>query len=49
MMYGVQAFTDLSAARGIFNRKGLGGRVKHMATRLLWLQELVLLYASDCI
>ena len=38
-------FIDSSAALGICNRKGVGGRVKHMATRLFWLQEMVLLYA----
>ena len=35
----LKAYTDSSAARGIVNRCGVFGRVKHMATRLLWLQE----------
>ena len=33
------AYTDSSAARGIVNRRGVMGRVKHMATRLLRPQE----------
>ena len=35
----LKAYTDSSAARGLVTRRGVMGRVKHMATRLLWLQE----------
>ena len=33
-----EAYSDSSAARGIAGRSGVG-RIKHMATRHLWLQE----------
>ena len=35
----LRAYTESSAARDVVNRRGVVGRVKHMATRLLWLQE----------
>ena len=34
----MKAYTDSSAARGIVHRQGVG-RIKHLATRMLWLQE----------
>ena len=36
----VFVLTDSAAARGIANRVGLG-KIRHLDTRLLWLQELV--------
>ena len=34
----MKAYTDSSAARGIVHRQGVG-RIKHLATRMLWVQE----------
>ena len=39
----VQFYSDSSAARSVARRRGIGGRLRHLQTRHLWLQSRVVL------
>ena len=39
----IQIYTDTSAARSVARRRGIGGRLRHLQTRHLWLQSRVAL------
>ena len=39
----IQIFSDSSAARSVARRRGIGGRLRHLQTRHLWLQSRVAL------
>ena len=37
----IQIYSDSSAARSVARRRGIGGRLRHLQTRHLWLQSRV--------
>ena len=39
----IQIYSDSSAARSVARRRGIGGRLRHLQTRHLWLQSRVAL------
>ena len=39
----IQIYSDSSAARSVARRRGIGGRLRHLKTRFLWLQSRVAL------
>ena len=39
----IQIYSDSSAARSVARRRGIGGRLRHLQTRHLWLQSQVAL------
>ena len=39
----IQIYSDSSAARSVARRRGIGGRLRHLQTRHLWLQSRVTL------
>ena len=39
----IEIYSDSSAARSVARRRGIGGRLRHLQTRHLWLQSRVAL------